>query len=281
MVTSQTTETKANLTPKNGRPDLYVLEQDIYSALERVGEAEFLSLLAELGKEMPRYLDSHLSNEHSLPSPSSLTNCRTQLYWKGKDVEPDEGKVIPAAWRKRAVAGSILEPFWFTVLSMAGLDVQLPQKGIPCGPHMVGSPDALIGDDGLLELKDLTGWTYKRLIEGEGVAFEEPKYYTQTQLYLYATGREWCLFFASTPDPAFFQSILRRYKKYGQAWVAPLMYMEIIDRREADIQAALARAEMIVEDQDSDEPPPREYDGRATWPCAYCPTQKRCNDYFT
>lgn len=260
--------------------DLAVLEERIYSALEDIGSEKFLSLLARLGGEMPSYLKAHLELEHSLPSPSGLTSCRTQLYWKGKKAEEDEGKRIPAHWFSRSAAGVMKEPFWFAVLERAGLELTITKEPKPCGPHMRAHPDAYIGDTGLLELKDLTAWTFKHLIEGQGIAYEEPRYYTQCQMYMEATGRDWTLFFASTPDPAFAQSIFRREKKYGQQWTIPLAYMEIVYRRQQDVDAGLMRAEMIVRDAAADFPPPPEFDGKVKWPCSYCGYQARCQEAF-
>lgn len=55
------------------------------------------------------------------------------------------------------------------------------------------SPDALVGDDGLLEIK-----CPYRLRAGEGEhrsINEQPHYYAQMQVQMYVTGREWCDFY--------------------------------------------------------------------------------------
>jgi putative phage-type endonuclease len=55
------------------------------------------------------------------------------------------------------------------------------------------SPDALVGDDGLLEIK----CPYRmRAGEGEHRSInEQPHYYAQMQVQMYVTGRQWCDFY--------------------------------------------------------------------------------------
>jgi len=265
------------------RPELVPLD-DLYSritaAVEDMGSGspEALALLGQLGGETPRWLQAHLELEHSTPSPSGVTACRLQQYGRAKGW-PEEGS-NPVNWTARAAAGVIREPYWLAILTLAGLDIQLSDTAIPCGPHMKANPDAYLGDWGIVELKDLQGWTFKRVIEGMGIAYEEPRYYTQVQLYLHATGRQWALFVASTPDPAMLQSMMRGYKKYGPEYDLPLVYLEWVERRDVDVAAALARAEMIVEDIEGDIVPPRDFDGQVKWPCSYCPFQRTCNERY-
>jgi hypothetical protein len=153
---------------------------------------------------------------------------------------------------------------------------------------MKGHPDGYIAETGLLELKDMNGWAYKRLLESQGVAYEEPRHYTQMQLYMDGAVRDWCLYFATPADPGMLQGIMRGYKAYGNDYILPLYYAEIVERRDVDIRAAHARAEMIATDQLSDTPPPREFDGRAmdnkgrlAWPCGYCAHQKSCDALYS
>lgn len=64
--------------------------------------------------------------------------------------------------------------------------------------RMVGcSPDALIGDDGMLEIKAPSPWWQMAYLRDGKV----PKTYRpQTQGQLYVTGRRWCDFLAYHPD---------------------------------------------------------------------------------
>lgn len=266
-------------------PDRDILRDDIYQAIEGMGGEEALEMLADLAGKAPSYYAAHLSMEHTVPSPSGVTNCRLQQWFKGQGIERDT--VPPAAWDKRAAAGVLTESWWLTVLKMAGLDIRLPDKAIPCGSVMRAHPDAYIGDDGLLELKDKTGWAYKRILESLNLAYEEPREYMQAQLYMHAANRDWCLYLASPADPALLQSLMRQWKKYGKQYELPLFHMEVIERREVDILAGLARGEMIAKDQESADPPPREFNGiefdrkgNKAWPCGYCQWGDTCRSMY-
>lgn len=254
------------------------LYNEIVKQVESADSEQFVDMLTALGGEMPDYLRAHLEMEHSTPSPSGVASCRLQQWFKGQGAEVQQG--IPASWSLRSMAGTVNEPIWIAILRLCGLPVTFPKESYDCGDHMRAHPDGLIGDDGLLELKSVTGWTYKRLIEGQGVAYEEPKHYTQTQLYMLATGRSYSLYVASTPDPALLQSMMRGWKKYGPEYQLPLCYLEVIPRREVDIEAALARADMIAADKESSTPPPRDFDGQIKWPCSYCAFQPKCQEIY-
>src|SRR3990167_3437742 len=238
----------------DGRPDLDVLRERVYAAIEDIESEDFLALLSGLGAEMPDYLRAHLEMSHSVPSPSGVTACRLAAYWRGKEREPDHK--VPAYWTKRQVAGTIMEPFWHAILQRAGLPLYRTHEAIQCGPHMKGHPDGYIAETGLLELKDMNGWAYKRLLESQGVAYEEPRHYAQMQLYMDGAARDWCLYFATPADPGMLQGIMRGYEAYGTEYILPLYYAEIVERRDMDIRAGHARAEMIATAQLSDPPPP-------------------------
>lgn len=265
-------------------PNVIDLNDRIYAAIEEMGSEDSLALLGELAGQAPAHYKKHLELEHSTPSPSGITRCRLQQWYKAKEEE--SSVVLPAAWKKRSAAGVLIELYWMTILKLTGLDIY-DNGPYRCGDHMDAHPDAFIADDGLLELKDKTGWAYKRLIEGSGIAYEEPSEYMQAQLYMAATERPWLLYLASPADPAFLQSIMQGWKKYGQNYELPLVYLAVIERREQDILAGLARAEMIAEDVKQDEPPPREFDGVAlnpkgkkAFPCGYCIYHPQCQEVY-
>jgi len=265
------------------RLNLEDFNRRVYQALEDTESQEFQDILRQLGTEMPDYLANHLGATHSAPSPSGLTTCHTQLWFKNKGV-PEEHSV-PAAWKKRAAVGSMTELLWIAIFRLAGYDIDIAEAGFAVGDHMRGHADGFITGDneeeGLLELKDLTGWTYKRILEEPGgIINSEMRYYTQMQMYMHGADVDWGLFFVSPADPAHLQSNMRRYKKYGQSWTLPLFYTEIVERDEAHIQASLNRAESIATLMSEITPPPREYDGIMNWPCNYCPFQRRCNEEF-
>jgi len=67
------------------------------------------------------------------------------------------------------------------------------------------SPDGLIGDDGLIEIKCPYGMRH----QGEGFKGigEQPHYYAQIQYQLFCTGRMWCDFYQWSPYGDFLQRI--------------------------------------------------------------------------
>jgi len=257
------------------------LEKNIYDVMGRVDTPEFQQVLTELVAESPAYLKAHLSNPHTIPSPSSITDCRLSSWFKATGQEP-EGS-IPAYWTKRAVVGVLMEPFWMAVLQMCGLDIHHVTAGVPVGEHMGGKADYFIGDTALGELKDKNGWMYKRLIEGMGVAYEIPKDFMQAQMYLQGYNKEWSLYMCTPDSPGMLQSAMRGYKRYKEIpdWSLPLVYLEIIERSEKDILIGLARAKMMKGDQALSTPPPREYDGQVSktgmHPCNICRYRGECN----
>jgi len=272
---------------KSDRPDLIQLEQDIYSALEKVDTPEFLKILDELAGESAAYLKAHLDMEHSFPSPSGVMKCRLQQWFKGKGVEG--GDKIPAYWTVRMASGILSEPFWQAVLrmcpSMEKFPIARPMASVTCGDYMRGKGDFLIGDMGLGESKEKNGWIYKRLLEGQGVAFELPGEYMQMQQYLAGYNRDWCLYMVTPDSPGMLQGMMRNYKRYKDIpnWELPICYLEIVERRELDVLAGLSRAKMIFLDQLSDEHPPREYDGqirKGMHPCNICPVRRQCNELY-
>ena len=263
-------------------PNLVELEARITDAIGHLDSRESLSLLDRLAGEAPDYYRAHMEMEHTIPSPSGVMRCLKQQYLKATGVE--EETEIPAAWWKRAAMGTLLEPFWFAVLRMAGLDLELWNNSIACGPHMRGYPDAAIGAGGLLELKDKTGFAFKRILEAGDLHVGEERDYYQTQSYLHGTGRDWTLYVASPADPGMLQSQLRNYKAYGPTYELPLVYMEIVYPNEAAIAIVMGRAATLTGCLERKEVPPCEFawqsplkrDGRKSWPRGYCPFPSYC-----
>jgi exodeoxyribonuclease (lambda-induced) len=70
---------------------------------------------------------------------------------------------------------------------------------------VVGSPDGLVGEDGVVEIKCPSAAQHMRYRLGE-----EPDYLGQVQGYLYLTGRQWCDFLSYHPE---LKPFLRRYPR--------------------------------------------------------------------
>ena len=264
--------------------DVEVIRERLYSAINSIGSEKSLEMLAELGSKVPDWLHLHLQQIHSTPSPSTLMDCRFQQWLRARKKTPDQD--IPTYWKMRQVAGIISEPYWLHIFKLAGFDVVLPAETYKCGEFMAAHPDAFI-DDFVLEIKSVTGWGYRNLIESYGVATEYPGHHMQANLYLAATGKKKCLYFASTPDPGLLQSLFRQKKRYGSTYDLEPIYLEMLERDETTIGAGLERAEMIARDLESDEPPPKEFPGithnrrgARVFPCGFCPWSSTCNDTY-
>lgn len=59
------------------------------------------------------------------------------------------------------------------------------------------SPDGLVNDDGLIEIKNHNDEVFLKLLEDKKI---EKKYLDQMQMQLYVTGREWCDYFGFNPN---------------------------------------------------------------------------------
>lgn len=70
--------------------------------------------------------------------------------------------------------------------------------------HVGASPDGLIGEDGLIEIKNPKDEKFFELVTTGKI---DKKYLDQMQMQLYVTGRKWCDFFAFNPNysPCFFK----------------------------------------------------------------------------
>lgn len=66
----------------------------------------------------------------------------------------------------------------------------------PTIPNAGASPDGLVGDHGLVEIKCPTTATHMRFIVDQTI---DPKYYTQMQFQMACTQRQWCDFVSYDP----------------------------------------------------------------------------------
>lgn len=269
---------------KSNPPTLSETRERIYTAINEMGSIRSMHILSELGTNLPQWYKTHLEMLHSAPNPSTLMDCRLKQWFQVKGFETDQ--ITPISWKIRRAMGVLAEPYWLTVLATADFLVGLPNKSYPCGQHMQAHPDAILDIDFLVELKSISGWGYKKLIEHAGGMFgAEFGHYIQAQLYMYAANKEWCLYLASAADPNLLQSILRQQKKYKRHYNLEPIYLEWIHRDEGAINAALDRAEIIVQDAFNDSPPEREFkgfeydlDGSRNFPCGYCMYLSRCSE---
>lgn len=99
--------------------------------------------------------------------------------------------------------------------------------------HMLAaSPDGLVDDDGLVEIKCVGSASFMRYLEvtdGDTLKAIEPKYYWQVQCQLACTDRAWCDFVVYNP------------------FVAQPLHIARIDRNAADIALMLERVVLANE----------------------------------
>ena len=80
--------------------------------------------------------------------------------------------------------------------------------------HEGASPDGLVGDEGLIEIKNHSDVVFTELALTRKI---DPKYVAQMQMQMYVTGRKWCDYFGFNPnfDPCF---VLIRVKPDPEAF---------------------------------------------------------------
>lgn len=268
-------------------PIAYV-ERCLLDAIEDLasGTDDALESLARIGEAMPGWMRAHLQVQHTIPSPSGILACRYQQWLLGKNAPEDQS--VPTSWKYRRGVGILAEPYWLSVFDCSALhSVVLKRETLPCGV-MQSHPDGILKYyDTTLELKNVTSWTYKRLIESPSLAASEPNAYAQLILNIHAAKTEWGLYLAAPADPSMLQKLMRGRRKYGAQYDLPVFYLEWVRSDPSYVEQLLERAEMIANDQLSDEPPPREYnavthkpDGALMWPCGYCRWSATCQNRY-
>ena len=258
-----------------------------YKGINELGDGSDSALksLASLSSKIPNWVKAHLEMEHTVPSPSCVTECRHRLWHRAKGTTPDSES--PLGWKVRRAMGIIAEPYWLAVLDAGGIKADAWNTTLQCGPYMTAHPDAVVKDEFLFEFKSTSGYGYKKLVEDSiGLRNAEWSYYMQAQLYMYAAKYEWALYLSFPPDFSLIQSIIRQKKKYRGVYELPPVYLEWIPLDTRVIEEGLQRAEWITDDIKKDTPPRREYDGvefkmdgkTRKFPCGYCLYLKTCNE---
>lgn len=98
------------------------------------------------------------------------------------------------------------------------------------------SPDGLVGDAGLIEVKCPNSATHIRTLTGGGI---DRKYLLQMQVQMAVTGREWCDFVSFDPRmPAEMQLHVERVKRDP----------DLIEEIESEVRAFLAELDELVAD---------------------------------
>ena len=104
---------------------------------------------------------------------------------------------IATQWGSKNEATAIIEYTLTTGLEVTETGFHPYDAG---GAKLGASPDGLVGDDGIVEIKCPFGMKIKTISE-------QPHYYHQIQLELLSTGRAWCDYVCWTPDDIFIERV--------------------------------------------------------------------------
>lgn len=119
-----------------------------------------------------------------------VTGCKS-------DGEEYVNMHIQRGWEYEPIAREEYVAHTFTSVNEVGL-MQL-------GDYIACSPDGLVGEDGMIEIKIPDSNNYFRQvleISAKGVEAISSEHYTQIQFYLYVCGRQWCDYVLYNPKHA-------------------------------------------------------------------------------
>jgi len=151
------------------------------------GSAEWLQ--ARLGKITA-------SSSQSLMAAKGLgKGAETYALELIAEIITEEPKYVPVTWQMEH--GHEYEPVAREIYEL-NRKVKVRQVGgIQYDDSMWYSPDGLVGDDGLIEIKCPQPLQHLRILTHEGLMDE---YYHQIQFGLYASGRAWCDWISYQPN---------------------------------------------------------------------------------
>jgi putative phage-type endonuclease len=121
-------------------------------------------------------------------------------------------------------------------LEMFHLAAPIEETGLhvhPVHEWLAASPDGLIGDDGVAEIKCPFGLRAKEAPEFKTL-FDQPHYFAQTQIEMACTGRTWCAFYQWAPKGDNYHE-----QAFSQAW-----FDEALPKLKAFYDAYLVEREM-------------------------------------
>ncbi len=121
-------------------------------------------------------------------------------------------------------------------LEMFHLSAPVEETGLHVHPEhewLAASPDGLIGDDGVAEIKCPFGLRAKDKPEFKPL-YEQPHYFAQVQIEMACTGRTWCAFYQWAPKGDDYNE-----QAFSQAW-----FDEALPKLKAFYDAYLVEREM-------------------------------------
>ena len=121
----------------------------------------------------------------------------TLIYTKAAEIvigpaNPEDNYTNPVIERGielEPIARRRYEDETFSTVSQVGY--------VSCGEYLGFSPDGLVGQDGLIEIKCPTAPEFVRFVDTRKI---QPDYIAQMQWGMFITGRKWCDFIVYHPD---------------------------------------------------------------------------------
>lgn len=271
---------------------LGILTQALQDSLSNITSGkEAQEAWKELAKDVPGWIENHITAEHSIPSASTIDDCMLKTWYTATGKEPDSD--IPIAWKRRNIVGILSELVWLAIFRLAKFKLEdLKDRYTFMDGIMYGRPDAIVTYNGsprfVVELKERTGFEYKKYIQKySGVIAISPNVYSQMQVYMEAVDVEWSLLLICPADYSMLQNTMRNNKKWGKAYELPAFHLEWVRKDPQHIEHLKERALKIKEAVETNEPPEREYngipigfDGKKNWPCGYCIYNESCTTAY-
>jgi hypothetical protein len=251
------------------------IKESILRAFRELNEPTARPELAFVAATTPSHLEQHLTLEHTIPGPSSVTKCR-RAQWFPTHTD-DDGKDTPEEWAYAAMVGVVVEPLWHMILNQADecLKVATFLEPLDIAPGVLGMPDGQFKrlDGALLELKASGSWDYIYTNE-QGLYKNHMDHVAQTNLYMDGAGVDWTLIIHNTVAPALVRWLKAPWigekgsKKRDPDFRYPFFTLNWVHRNPEYVEELKERLVVLQGDQASDEPAPREHDPWTDqWPC--------------
>lgn len=238
------------------------------------------------------FRDDREGDRHGVPSPSGIAHCRLQQWFNGRGIP--RTNPVPTASVKKMESGVQIEGFWRDIYTRAGFAHRPLQrlKEARIYPFADGQGDGLltvvepnlpwpIGQQLLLELKDLGVWSFCDVVDG-GLEEGLPDYYAQVQVYLGLYGLNTAIFHAGQADASSVTFVWKRLKK--RETPPPPFYVEVVEfdvdcfnrlrERAADVRYHIeeyVEAPLHLRDYNAEK-----LSEKGSFPCGYCSWQDAC-----
>lgn len=156
----------------------------------------------DIEQQTPEWYFEHYGKFSASDFHTFLGNSQTKedLLWEKVGERRWEDSDVDPFYSQYTERGNLLEPearrLYSAVFEIEVKQVGLVEEDGEFDTWAISSPDGLVGDDGIIEIKCLVAKNFLRFTDPKSKQYEyiEPKYRTQVQFNLFVTGRKWCDF---------------------------------------------------------------------------------------